>query len=139
MRPAWLLVLCVTVALASCGRDSERDDVGVPSTILTIEVEPKGADGPRLTATLECGPPGGDHPQAAAACTTLDRNREALDPLPPGAACTQIYGGPQRARIHGTLGDTGTGNRELDVRLSRANGCEIERWHALAALLELDS
>ena len=41
--------------------------------------------------------------------------------------CTQIYGGPQRARITGTIGA-----RHIDRRLKRTNGCEIGDWqHAV--------
>ena len=34
--------------------------------------------------------------------------------------CTQFYGGPQRARISGTIGD-----RRIDRRFRRTNGCHI--------------
>jgi hypothetical protein len=45
----------------------------------------------------------------------------------PKRTCTQIYGGPQRARITGTIG-----TRQIDRRLKRTNGCEISDWrHAV--------
>lgn len=47
-----------------------------------------------------------------------------------GRVCTQIYGGPQRARVMGTI-DAGP----LDVAVSRADGCGIEDWRRLEWLL----
>jgi hypothetical protein len=44
--------------------------------------------------------------------------------------CTQIYGGPETARIHGTIG-----TRRVDRRFSRTNGCEIEDWNRAKTLL----
>ena len=56
--------------------------------------------------------------------------RAALDPPPLDQLCTELYGGPAEARIMGTVaGET------VDAHLSRVNGCEIQRWQALAALL----
>ena len=53
------------------------------------------------------------------------------DPVPPGKACTEIYGGPETARIAGTVGGRG-----VDADFSRVNGCEIERWDSVSPLLE---
>jgi hypothetical protein len=45
----------------------------------------------------------------------------------PKRTCTQVYGGPQRAHITGTIG-----TRDIDRRLKRTNGCEISDWqHAV--------
>ena len=40
---------------------------------------------------------------------------------PPDAVCTEIYGGPQRARIVGTVA-----GKRVWATLTRTNGCEIE-------------
>jgi hypothetical protein len=44
--------------------------------------------------------------------------------------CTQIYGGPETARIVGTWA-----GQAVDARFSRVDGCEIARWRALTGLL----
>ncbi|MBA2240499.1 MAG: hypothetical protein H0W09_04545 [Solirubrobacterales bacterium] len=45
-------------------------------------------------------------------------------------ACTELYGGPDEAEISGRIdGD------ELQATLTRANGCEIERFDAALPLL----
>jgi hypothetical protein len=57
---------------------------------------------------------------------------DALQPVPPDVACTQIYGGPEEARIAGTVR-----GKAVDAMLSRNNGCEIDRWDRLASVLEI--
>jgi hypothetical protein len=44
--------------------------------------------------------------------------------------CTQIYGGPQRARITGTIGD-----RRIDRRFKRTDGCQIGDWQYAVPLV----
>jgi hypothetical protein len=45
----------------------------------------------------------------------------------PTRICTQIYGGPQRAHVTGTIGA-----RRIDRRFKRTDGCEIDDWqHAV--------
>jgi hypothetical protein len=51
-------------------------------------------------------------------------------PTPPDVACTELYGGPDVARIEGSL----EGER-MDAELTRANGCEIERFDRWTPLL----
>ena len=82
--------------------------------------------------TLRCGAfPSGTVRQPAEACRRLRRLGErAFAPTPPGAACTEIFGGPSRAVVTGSfLG------RRLSVRLRRDNGCEIARWQRVSFLL----
>ena len=81
---------------------------------------------------LTCGDqPSGSHPDPADACAALDHNAdEALPSVPPGKACTLIYGGPEKATITGTWGGD-----PVNARLSRGNGCEIARSSALKGLL----
>jgi hypothetical protein len=45
-------------------------------------------------------------------------------------ACSQIYGGPQRARITGRVG-----NQRIDFAVTRADGCGVSDWQTLLALL----
>jgi LysM repeat protein len=44
--------------------------------------------------------------------------------------CAEGYGGPQRARISGTIG-----RRRVNVTINRVDGCGIDEWEQLRALL----
>jgi hypothetical protein len=44
--------------------------------------------------------------------------------------CSQIYGGPQKAHITGTIGDQG-----LNLTITRTDGCGTTDWQTLAPLL----
>jgi len=46
--------------------------------------------------------------------------------------CTQIYGGPEEARVTGTFR-----GRSIDARFNRVNGCEIARWNRVAVLFPI--
>lgn len=95
---------------------------------LTIKVD--DGQGAIRTWTLRCNPPGGTHPSPEAACRALEHGAAALQPVPDDKACTEIYGGPETAEITGTWD-----GRSVHSRLSRINGCEIERWNVLKAVL----
>jgi hypothetical protein len=47
-----------------------------------------------------------------------------------GRACTEIYGGPDRARVRGFIQ-----NADVDRRFGRADGCEIADWDYAQRLL----
>lgn len=97
---------------------------------LTITLDESG-EGPVRTFRLSCAPTGGDHPTPQAACDALARaGIAAFDPVPPDLACTEIYGGPQRATVEGVVAGT-----PVSGTFARNNGCEIARWEALAPLL----
>lgn len=96
---------------------------------ITVWPEGRGSDA-STTVELTCDPPGGTHPAPAAACAALAANEDALEPVPPERVCTQIFGGPQEARVVGRYR-----GREVTASFSRTNGCEIGRWDALAPLL----
>ena len=123
--------LCVSL-MSACGplSGSSDSESGTSTTAaptdLVIRVWPQG-QGRSRTWTLRCEPAGGSLPAARAACSRL--NREALRPLPPDTICTQIYGGPQRARITGRID-----GEPIDARFSRSNGCEIHRWDSVRYL-----
>ncbi|MGH3326306.1 MAG: SSI family serine proteinase inhibitor [Streptomycetales bacterium] len=97
---------------------------------LTITVRADKNAEPR-TWTLRCDPPGGDHPEPAAACRALERVRDPFAPVPPDARCTLIYGGPQTATITGSWQ-----GRHVEAGYDRTDGCEINRWNAIAPVLE---
>ncbi len=79
--------------------------------------------------TLTCQPAGGTHPNPADACSTLAAGTSAFAPPDPNQACTEIYGGPQTATVSGTLNGA-----QIQGTFGRADGCQIARWEALAAL-----
>jgi hypothetical protein len=122
-------LLAAIALLAGCGSDGSGS-ASEPRYDVTISYRPTGAGGGEQTATLTCDPDGGTHPDPAKACDALLQNEDALKPVPGDVACTEIYGGPQVATIVG--GD-------VNASFSRSNGCEIARWDALKAVIELNS
>jgi hypothetical protein len=58
------------------------------------------------------------------------RARRLPAPIPANRMCTQIYGGPQTARITGRVGA-----RRINRKLSRTNGCRIGEWSRMAPLV----
>lgn len=97
---------------------------------LTVTLDETG-EGETRTWTLTCAPAGGDHPDPEAACEALARGGlDAFEPTPRDVACTEQWGGPQRATVTGTVDGT-----RVDAEFSRINGCEISRWETLAPLL----
>lgn len=131
-----LLVAATALLLAGCGTTGSGGDVtAAPSpdtagaTDLTVVV--KGGRGEdEQTFHLTCDPPGGDHPHPAAACRMLDELDAPFAPVPADAMCTEIYGGPQTARVTGTFR-----GEQVDAAFKRTNGCEIARWDKHLALL----
>jgi hypothetical protein len=128
------VVLLLVLTAAACGTtDDEVGDPAATNTSVEVTLWPEGRGGPEPpTAILACDPPGGSHPRPDEACAALLAEEDALQPVPPDVACTQIYGGPEEARIAGTV----RGNA-VDAMLSRNNGCEIDRWDRLASVLEI--
>ena len=83
------------------------------------------------TWTLRCSPPRGSLPRPAVACRRLAAGGSKLfSPLPKDIVCTEIYGGPQRARVVGTV----AGNR-VWATFQRTNGCAIDRWNRISPWL----
>ena len=102
------------------------------TTALTITVtEDSARSTGQIRWTLRCDPVGGTHPRRAAACRGLARlGWRVFSPPPPGAACAELYGGPQVAVVAGRVG----GHR-VWARLTRIDGCQIARWDAVPSLL----
>lgn len=81
--------------------------------------------------TLRCDPARGTHPRAAVACQRLEAGGWRLvSPVREGSICTQIYGGPQVARVVGQLE-----GRKIWARFTRVDGCQISRWNKLSPWL----
>jgi hypothetical protein len=150
---AVLLVLPLVLGTGACGSDDGGDDArgttpggadatatrltvtGV-KTAATSEPVPEPTEIP-FSWTLDCttDPPSGTGAYADSATQTCemveDRRAELalLDPRP-GRVCTEIYGGPQLARITGTVAGTA-----VNVEIARNDGCGIDDWTRLEWLL----
>ena len=128
-------VIPAACALALLGAGCGDDDDGGGSdrqrgADLLVTVRPEGNEGPVRRRRIECGRLG---PQAGErTCRGLaGLTAEQLAPVPAGTACTQIYGGPAKARVRGVL----RGER-VDARFELSDGCEIERWDRNRVLLD---
>jgi hypothetical protein len=122
------VLLAALAILAGCGSDGGGGS-SEPRYDVTISYWPTGRSGEALSATLQCDPDGGTHPDPNGACDALLQNEDALEPIPGDVACTEIYGGPQLATISGP---------GVEASFSRENGCQIARWDALKAVLEIE-
>ena len=128
-----LALLVLLLGLAACGGEEEGGDAaGDARPAAELEITVMEKDGGERQATLECDPDGGTHPNPGDACRALSQNVSSLEPIPQDVACTQEYGGPERATIRGTVS-----GRSIDTELNRTNGCEISRWDHLQTVLNL--
>ena len=83
------------------------------------------------TWTFGCGTARGTVPRPVRACARLLAGGAKLfAPLPKDAVCTEIYGGPQKARVVGTVN-----GRRVHATFTRTNGCEISRWQRISPWL----
>jgi hypothetical protein len=123
-----LAIVAVCLLLAACGDD---DGDAAPSQTalaaeLTVTVRPEGPGGPVRERRVECQGFGSEAEDPV--CRGL--TAESLAPVPRTTPCTAIYGGPDVARVTGTI----DGER-VDERFSREDGCQIARWDENVALL----
>lgn len=118
-----LPALLVSVALAACGADDEPA-AGPPEDSTRLTVEVTGAGPEPITVELRCG--------AGESCarSQLDALAAIAAPDDSSTACTQQYGGPEKAHMTGTLE-----GRRVDVTVARSNGCGIADYEALFAAL----
>ncbi len=104
----------------------------VKPKIQLIEVINDGI-GTTKSWTLNCQPNSGSHPNRNAACLQLLKlGIKALSPTPAGYACSQIYGGPEKATLSGTWS-----GKKFRSTFSRTDGCQIARWEKLSQVLLL--
>jgi len=94
-------------------------------TSLKITYWPKGEGSVgQKTWTLRCEPARGTVARPGDACRKLATGgRKLFAPVPRPAICTEIYGGPDLARITGVLE-----GRRVWASFNLTNGCHIERW-----------
>lgn len=131
------LGLVALVVLTGCGSDDGEQASSAPPAPdgVVLDIRFDDGEGNTRRATLRCA--------AGRTAATgyledgdpdrLCRSAHALGPLltrepPARRVCTQIFGGPQTARVTGTLAGT-----DVDRRFSRHNGCRIAEWDRLQA------
>ncbi len=135
-----LLVVLLLLALAGCaepagsGADpsptaAASSDVDADNDLLIVLDRGDGTEPERYTLTC-VGVPDGDHPDASAACAHLEGLEDPFASLPADMVCTEQYGGPETARITGRWHAT-----DVDVGLSRTDGCRISQWDSLGPVL----
>ena len=106
-RLAVLLLAPVLLGCGGPGADDTPDPSGAEMTRSATELEivlTPDVGAPPVTVTLRCDPPGGDHPAAEAACAAVAALGPAgFAPVPADRMCGQVYGGPETARVTGTV------------------------------------
>jgi hypothetical protein len=118
------LVAVVAVALTGlAGGGTTATPAKTVSLVITYWDDEQSSAVP-VRWTLRCNPRGGTLPNRKQACAKLSTlTLGAFAQVPKNLLCTEIYGGPQRAVIKGTVGST-----RIWASFRRRNGCEIERW-----------
>jgi hypothetical protein len=126
MRALVVALVAAGVATASAATATSS------TTALRITYwEDSAAPTKTVTWTLRCGPVAGSLPRPTRACRRLAQGGvELFAPTPKNAVCTEIYGGPQRARVVGTVG-----GKRIWATFARSNGCEISRWQRISPWL----
>ena len=110
---------------AGCGDDDDGDS-GVNFT------------GTELQIALDADGPGGRDPMPAIINCELADGSECgrlrptdFAPIDPQTPCTEIYGGPDVVELSGFIND-----EPVDTTLTRANGCEIDRFDRIVPVLK---
>ena len=121
MRGVILLALTLLALAASTSLQAGTS----PTTSLRIAYWEGPGNTPDVVWTLGCNPARGSLFRPAVACRKLAAGGAKLfAPVRPGTVCTEIYGGPQRARIVGVLA-----GKRVWATFTRTNGCHIDRWN----------
>lgn len=106
---------------------------------VTVRVGPDDASLHGEQATLVCD---GSAARGTGSLAPRARARRACDVVRAGRVqrvaraqtsrrmCPMIYGGPQTARLRGTIAD-----RRIDLKVTRSDGCGVSDWRRLQALL----
>jgi len=130
------LALILTAALAlgagACGDEDETgvgEDPAGGAVSFMVTLDPDGPDGKRRQLAEEVGCEAGSDDVVCQAVAELDP--ADLAPASPDAACTELYGGPDTVSLEGTIR-----GEQVDVELTRSNGCEIERFDAAVPVLQ---
>lgn len=125
-------ILALALAAAALGTAAAAVSATPGPTALRVTYWEDGSRAaPDEVWTLRCNPARGTLPRPVLACRKLAAGGSKLfAPLPPNIACTQIYGGPQKARVVGTVA-----GKRVWTTFTRTDGCQIGRWNALTPWL----
>jgi hypothetical protein len=121
-----LVVLAALSIVASAGA---APSTGPTSLVLTYWEDGSQAQD-REVWTLRCNPAGGTLAKPGVACRKLAAGGWRLFAPVRDGVCTEIYGGPQVARVVGTVQ-----GKRVWARFTRENGCQISRWNRLSPWL----
>lgn len=121
---ACLVAVAATVA-AGCGGGEPAADLTGTGDLQLLYVPEPGVKA--RAATLSCP---ATKPDERAACEQLESLEDPFAPVPPDAACTFIFGGPEQITAYGTWE-----GQKVDTKFVRTNGCEIDRYAAVAPVL----
>lgn len=121
-----LLVMVTVVSLTACDAGTQREeppsqDQSKIGLTITFQATPKAE--PESHA-IDCN-------EEVVFCDQV-ANGESLAPTPPNRACTMQYGGPEVAKLSGSV----KGAPAVNYGFTRTNGCEISRWGRLQTLLD---
>jgi hypothetical protein len=153
-RTALLGVLVLVLALAACGSSGDASNGGtrleiegvatIGSGIVPLDpahpsasvADPSEAAQVDISGSVSCdGAPTGTGVYAATAtqiCADLASRQGVFEQIEAadGQVCAEIYGGPQRASITGSVA-----GQSVDVSIDRSDSCGIDRWQSLEWLL----
>ena len=122
----FVVLLAAVVLVAGCGEDDGTAETGQSATT-ELRVTVDDGSGEAKTTVITC-----DAPSDSETCQAIaDMDPKTFEPVPGNVACTQQYGGPETARVTGSLD-----GKDVDAKFSRVNGCEIARWDAAKPLFE---
>jgi hypothetical protein len=129
-----LAIASFAAGAAVAAGDEDAGGAALPAGALTV-VDDAGPDRPPTRATLRCTSTattgtGRLRDLAARACRTARARRATLHGPRADEVCTEIYGGPQVARVTGSVG-----SKRVARRFDRTNGCRISEWDRLSPLL----
>ena len=124
-----MTIALLAVLASACGEEAPAGSGGAAEVDLVVRVDRDGSDGPKpeRRTRVSCLP--GDSSRPCRVARALDAADFA--PVDAKTACTEIYGGPEIARVTGVLD-----GRRVAADFSRNNGCEIGRWERVAKLLD---
>jgi hypothetical protein len=126
-----VVVFALAVLALAASAPLQAGSAGATSLRISFWEDGSLAERPDSVLTLRCNPARGTLAQPARACVRLAAGGAKLvTPVPESAICTEIWGGPQRARVVGTIA-----GKKVWATFSRANGCHIDRWNKLAPWL----
>ncbi len=118
-------VLGAALLLAGCGADDDERAARTPAPPAAP------ASGVAVTASTSEAPGPGSYTARCADRACVRRWRAwASKAADDGRACTELYGGPERARVRGSIG-----GEPVDVTVTRSDGCGIADYETLFELI----